>query len=102
MIRPPPRSTLFPYTTLFRSHVQQLDPGVAAARGSPEDRAVGVVDRGLPAETARGDEAEGDALTGGAGDGRAHVLTPVTIRTRRPRSALRKQDCLRSFRTPPR
>src|SRR5690242_21507835 len=22
MIRPPPRSTLFPYTTLFRSHVQ--------------------------------------------------------------------------------
>src|SRR5256885_11755824 len=24
MIRRPPRSTLFPYTTLFRSHVQQL------------------------------------------------------------------------------
>src|SRR2546422_8516674 len=32
MIRRPPRSTLFPYTTLFRSH---LDPGVpvAASRG---------------------------------------------------------------------
>src|SRR5256885_12432892 len=27
MIRRPPRSTLFPYTTLFRSHLQQrLDP----------------------------------------------------------------------------
>src|SRR5438093_10081547 len=26
MIRPPPRSTLFPYTTLFRS-VHQLQPG---------------------------------------------------------------------------
>src|SRR5438067_9262113 len=24
MIRPPPRSTLFPYTTLFRSRVQRL------------------------------------------------------------------------------
>src|SRR5438552_5882779 len=24
MIRPPPRSTLFPYTTLFRSHVLDL------------------------------------------------------------------------------
>src|SRR5436309_9253599 len=23
MIRPPPRSTLFPYTTLFRSHVER-------------------------------------------------------------------------------
>src|SRR3712207_7269738 len=27
MIRRPPRSTLFPYTTLFRSHVSGLAPG---------------------------------------------------------------------------
>src|SRR3712207_8669427 len=27
MIRRPPRSTLFPYTTLFRSHGHQLPPG---------------------------------------------------------------------------
>src|SRR5437016_8639085 len=26
MIRRPPRSTLFPYTTLFRSHAQHIDP----------------------------------------------------------------------------
>src|SRR5438309_10497435 len=26
MIRRPPRSTLFPYTTLFRSHATQFDP----------------------------------------------------------------------------
>src|SRR5438045_6519186 len=26
MIRRPPRSTLFPYTTLFRSHVAQIQP----------------------------------------------------------------------------
>src|SRR5256885_12047744 len=27
MIRRPPRSTLFPYTTLFRSYVHRRDPG---------------------------------------------------------------------------
>src|SRR2546429_6087281 len=31
MIRRPPRSTLFPYTTLFRSHAQGLRARVAAA-----------------------------------------------------------------------
>src|SRR2546427_6522233 len=35
MIRRPPRSTLFPYTTLFRSH-----PGVAA--GALDDRPAGL------------------------------------------------------------
>src|SRR2546422_7030683 len=28
MIRRPPRSTLFPYTTLFRSHMGELRPGL--------------------------------------------------------------------------
>src|SRR3712207_9451306 len=32
MIRRPPRSTLFPYTTLFRSEVQTRDPETWAAR----------------------------------------------------------------------
>src|SRR3712207_8231363 len=31
MIRRPPRSTLFPYTTLFRSHARRL--GIAALHG---------------------------------------------------------------------
>src|SRR2546425_9030135 len=41
MIRRPPRSTLFPYTTLFRSHVvprrlgQRLGDGVAARLHGP-------------------------------------------------------------------
>src|SRR2546421_6159881 len=41
MIRRPPRSTLFPYTTLFRSHVLKLSDGVnsrAVERVSLEDR----------------------------------------------------------------
>src|SRR3712207_8210292 len=33
MIRRPPRSTLFPYTTLFRSRAALGDGGVAAALG---------------------------------------------------------------------
>src|SRR5205814_4245640 len=32
MIRPPPRSTLFPYTTLFRSHVEPLGRGASPRR----------------------------------------------------------------------
>src|SRR2546422_6088438 len=44
MIRRPPRSTLFPYTTLFRSRTQRrsgaLRPGVAGG-----DRGVAVVSR---------------------------------------------------------
>src|SRR2546425_5605903 len=34
MIRRPPRSTLFPYTTLFRSHLVHAVPG----QGDPESR----------------------------------------------------------------
>src|SRR3546814_8578179 len=41
MIRRPPRSTrtdtLFPYTTLFRSHLDELSPGEVAARTDPGD-----------------------------------------------------------------
>src|SRR5688572_32206031 len=48
MIRPPPRSTLFPYTTLFRSLVDVLEhPAWAAARAPrrvrEQPRAVGDV-----------------------------------------------------------
>src|SRR5256886_13497524 len=32
MIRQPPRSTLFPYTTLFRSHARDVDAEIAAQR----------------------------------------------------------------------
>src|SRR2546425_7031881 len=36
MIRRPPRSTLFPYTTLFRSWVRRLDDGTLIAIGGPD------------------------------------------------------------------
>src|SRR2546430_12193051 len=42
MIRRPPRSTLFPYTTLFRSRVLRLRPGdtVVASDGAGHDYTV--------------------------------------------------------------
>src|SRR5947199_6948225 len=33
MIRRPPRSTLFPYTTLFRSHIADFSVGMLGANG---------------------------------------------------------------------
>src|SRR3712207_7133067 len=38
MIRRPPRSTLFPYTTLFRSGQDEVPLEVLAAEGSLDDR----------------------------------------------------------------
>src|SRR2546427_5630308 len=37
MIRRPPRSTLFPYTTLFRSHDVPKDPDCQSRRNRAED-----------------------------------------------------------------
>src|SRR3712207_8451576 len=54
MIRRPPRSTLFPYTTLFRSEVQQ---GVVELAGQSQQ----------PEPTAQGDEVLGRARHLGAG-----------------------------------
>src|SRR2546425_11863119 len=61
MIRRPPRSTLFPYTTLFRSLVRdRLREGPRPPH--PEGRAAGqVLDRvGERGERARVDDADGD------------------------------------------
>src|SRR2546428_5978369 len=48
MIRRPPRSTLFPYTTLFRSAAGRGDPGdVAPDRGRMAEENAGRVDADL-------------------------------------------------------
>src|ERR1039458_10677243 len=65
MIRRPPRSTLFPYTTLFRSEVDRV--GVAADAAGAEQRGV------LRAEPARGRAAGGAAL----GSGKRAAQLPV-------------------------
>src|SRR2546425_5262989 len=56
MIRRPPRSPLFPYTTLFRSHVRvpprgerqrEVHPGQQCAGVDPHLRSIGVAGRRL-------------------------------------------------------
>src|SRR2546426_4094088 len=47
MIRRPPRSTLFPYTTLFRSLLRLDGPRHAGARGARRGPAVSAAPRGL-------------------------------------------------------
>src|SRR3712207_8162749 len=61
MIRRPPRSTLFPYTTLFRSRVPE-DPG------DPRVRVLDVVDGVLLALLAREVDVELDRLVVAARD----------------------------------
>src|SRR2546425_13104554 len=46
MIRRPPRSTLFPYTTLFRSQRVEQPPPIAQVAEDPADRRGGGLDQG--------------------------------------------------------
>src|SRR3712207_8576224 len=95
MIRRPPRSTLFPYTTLFRSHDNVLDVlgetvGTADGRIAP---AAGVTGFALPfrhpdpASFHRLRQYPWHAVLGISEIGRAHVCTPVTPISRMPSSA---------------
>src|SRR3712207_8511699 len=99
MIRRPPRSTLFPYTTLFRSafgytyqffSYDQLDgvplANIPAIFTHDDPQAGG--GRADVVATANTAEATVAHFTGEIG--RAHVLTPVTPISRRPSSASKK------------
>src|SRR3712207_8965127 len=82
MIRRPPRSTLFPYTTLFRSGWRGLAEGVL----EEGVRAVGELGGDAPSTAAIGPAACGRRYE----IGRAHVCTPVTPKSGIPSSALTK------------
>src|SRR3712207_2163890 len=72
MIRRPPRSTLFPYTTLFRSvelyleRIDRIDPGLNAFRKVLAERALA--------------EADQAAARLGAGDERPLLGLPVAVK----------------------
>src|SRR2546426_2438152 len=74
MIRRPPRSTLFPYTTLFRSPSPENPPGTKSPKQNQKDageRGTPVLLVGIGAEEDEavllGDEAPAGALGGAAG-----------------------------------
>src|SRR5258708_28039792 len=90
MIRRPPRSTLFPYTTLFRSDLGPIGSnGLANARDFLVPRAR-YEDLDEPCELI-------GKFTGGLWAakmeiGRAHVCTPVNRSSRMPSSAWKKKN----------
>src|SRR3712207_8963280 len=82
MIRQPPRSTLFPYTTLFRSpcladrgDVREVDRGVLAVPGHRDDLAVlgAAVQRGGVPVVPGGPVALGDLVPQVAGRSEEHT-----------------------------
>src|SRR5258708_11439632 len=88
MIRRPPRSTLFPYTTLFRSPECGRNCSNHAIGGAPHDHdpcvgsgLLGGHRRSVGRGTGRGPTAGRQEI------GRAHVLTPVTKSSLIPTSA---------------
>src|SRR5256886_8716636 len=91
MIRRPPRSTLFPYTTLFRSN-----QGPRATEGDHEER----LDRGDEVDLHRAHEpvVVGPHRTGepgeGAGEDERHVLVEPDVIAERAHPALRLADSL--------
>src|SRR5258708_28608095 len=95
MIRRPPRSTLFPYTTLFRSlELPRLRLGIGGlqeclcVRGGDECRlGVGVFRHRLP----------GERLTHEDEIGRAHVCTPITRYSPMPPSSWKKNKWRLSY-----
>src|SRR2546425_12990259 len=78
MIRRPPRSTLFPYTTLFRSP-RDRDPAHRARRAGPRPRAP--LDRG---RHARGDHRDRVRARLGHGASDEHARPPRGGRAMRP------------------
>src|SRR5258706_2491448 len=77
MIRRPPRSTLFPYTTLFRS---PTETSATSAHQLPKENTT-AMPRGCSPSAAE--------------IGRAHVWTPVTDQSRMQSSAWKKHKSVR-------
>src|SRR2546428_6416294 len=96
MIRRPPRSTLFPYTTLFRSTNRGVIELTSVVNG--QNAALNVSSGSLV--NAVGGQTNVLAGTGGPrvlGIGRAHRWTPVTVQTPMPYSAWKKQTKSRTI-----
>src|SRR2546430_5521226 len=75
MIRRPPRSTLFPYTTLFRSHRRTITDRLLPALPRQEPREDGPLRLGLAARLQVGQELVPGRGVKGAGDGRSEEHT---------------------------
>src|SRR2546430_9147149 len=95
MIRRPPRSTLFPYTTLFRSSTVTVFAGSGAQGGGTTGGGGGSTVLGS-VQSAGGGGGCGLGTAGGSGGvmgiGRAHVWNPVTSQNRLSCSSWKKKN----------
>src|SRR2546429_7181885 len=93
MIRRPPRSTLFPYTTLFRSRCDARLGPAARVRLVGDTARRQALDRRRRRQGVAGAGAACGGVRRGRADeiGRAHVWTPVPATIRMPSSALKKK-----------
>src|SRR5688572_32051677 len=91
MIRRPPRSTLFPYTTLFRSE-DPLESGIRrrAVGVHDDDRRAGAGEHARDAAAHRPEPGDRD---GGVGE-RLHTATRSTTRSEEHTSELQSQSNL--------
>src|SRR5260221_6690833 len=86
MIRRPPRSTLFPYTTLFRSAVNAtIADNLGIGTIKDDGTGAGGTDNDTPTISV-----SNPSVTEGK-VGSAHVSTPLTQSSRMPASACQKQ-----------
>src|SRR3989442_3623962 len=92
MIRRPPRSTLFPYTTLFRSLFRPAETGTGGeVKRIPEGRnPLFLCLRRRPPPGDRKHEQQGTAHSGEPADRKSTRLNPVTSASRMPSSACKK------------
>src|SRR5256885_17235339 len=82
MIRRPPRSTLFPYTTLFRSHLGEAVPLLEQGLGALLRAVVLALDRIVRRD--RVGVSSGEVIAGGGeqrGGGRERGLGPAALRS---------------------
>src|SRR3712207_8067611 len=85
MIRRPPRSTLFPYTTLFRSQEHVFRAGVRRPDAATGGAGVPGVHGGVEVQARVGGRP-------GGGVGRANGWNPITPKIRMPASSLKKKN----------
>src|SRR3712207_7275448 len=90
MIRRPPRSTLFPYTTLFRSRAERVDAGLLSVTGH-EVRA-GAAAGVLAAHGVGGDVAF--VVDGADGAQELDLLVPDPLRSEEHTSELQSRQYL--------
>src|SRR5438445_7482906 len=89
MIRRPPRSTLFPYTTLFRSLQRSLfqRPAAAAERDEPLAQTFAATPAAVPVE--RVDDATGDRKSTRLNSSHANISYAVFCLKKKNRTELR-------------